>query len=91
MTDLIERLRGGIIEHPRRWSGDTHDDLGGSADYDATELLMFEAAAALEAKDAEIARLREALERIEVIGLCDAPRSHDAIRASTIARAALGD
>lgn len=49
MADLIERLREGCVEHPRRWSGDTHDDLGGSIDEAATNALMAEAAAALEA------------------------------------------
>ncbi len=43
--DLVKRLRNGIIEHDKRWSGDTHADLGGSVDYDATENLMAEAAA----------------------------------------------
>jgi hypothetical protein len=41
---LSERLRLGVIEHLRRWSGDTHDDIGGSVDTDATEALMREAA-----------------------------------------------
>lgn len=47
--DLIERLREGCVLHPKRWSGDTHDDLGGSIDEAATDALMAEAAAALEA------------------------------------------
>jgi hypothetical protein len=41
---LVERLRAGCVEHPRRWCGDTHDDLGGSVDATATDALMHEAA-----------------------------------------------
>ena len=41
---LVERLRAGCVEHPRRWSGNTHDDLGGSVDATATDALMHEAA-----------------------------------------------
>lgn len=48
LTDLIERLRNGCVNHPRRWSGDTHDDLGGSVDEPATNAVMAEAADALE-------------------------------------------
>ncbi len=47
--DLIERLRDGCVLRPKRWSCDTHDDLGGSIDEAATDALMAEAAAALEA------------------------------------------
>lgn len=61
--DLVERLQGGIIEHDKRWSGDTHDDLGGSADYEATEALMAEAAAALSEAAATIARQQVMLDR----------------------------
>ena len=42
--DLKQRLRYGIIEHRKRWSGDTHADLGGSVDYDATTDMLHEAA-----------------------------------------------
>lgn len=70
--DLIERLRGGCVCRARRWSGDTHDDLGGTVDEAATDALLAEAAAALtaerdavvaraDAAEAEVARLREAL------------------------------
>ena len=64
MTDLesvealAKRLEGGAIERPKRWSGDTHDDLGGSVDCDATDAMMAEAATALRAQAAEIERLR---------------------------------
>ena len=58
---LAKRLEGGSIEHPKRWSGDTHDDLGGSVDCDATDALMGEAAATLRAQAAEIERLRSEL------------------------------
>lgn len=47
MDDLIKRLRDGVVEHDKRWSGDTHADLGGSANYAATEALMAEAADAI--------------------------------------------
>lgn len=55
---LINKLREGVVEHPRRWSGDCHSDLGGSADYEATGRLMDRAAD-------EIERLRAALIRIQ--------------------------
>lgn len=45
---LIDKLREGAVEHPKRWSGDTHDDLGGSVDYEATYKLMVRAADELE-------------------------------------------
>lgn len=48
LTDLIERLRNGCVNHPRRWSGDTHADLGGSVDEPATDAVMAEAADAIE-------------------------------------------
>ena len=47
MDDLIERLQAGCVYRPKRWSGDTHDDLGGPIDEAATESLLAEAAAAL--------------------------------------------
>lgn len=50
MTDLVERLRGGCVLYPKRWTGDTHDDMGGSVDDIATDALMLEAATALEAQ-----------------------------------------
>lgn len=54
---LQERLRQGCIEHRRRWSGDTHDDLGGSVDTTATDALMTEAAAELDRLETLVARL----------------------------------
>lgn len=44
---LIARLLRGVVCHERRWSGDTHADLGGTVDEDATNTLMREAAEAL--------------------------------------------
>lgn len=70
MDDLIKRLKDGVVEHDKRWSGDTHYDLGGSANYDATEAIMAEAAAALAEAQAEIARLRALMP--EVIAALDA-------------------
>lgn len=61
MSDLIERLRNGLIEYDKRWSGDTHDDKGGPVDYEATDALMLDAATALAEAQAEIARLRDEL------------------------------
>lgn len=61
--DLIKRLRDGVVEHDKRWSGDTHDDLGGSADYEATETIMEDAAAALSEAQATIARQQVMLDR----------------------------
>lgn len=56
MNDLVKRLNEGTVQHPRRWSGDTHSDLGGSVDEDATDALMKEAARALEAMKADADR-----------------------------------
>ena len=58
MSDLIERLRDGCVLRPKRWSGDTHDDLGGSIDEAATDALLREAAAALEAAREDADRWR---------------------------------
>ena len=74
MSDLIERLR----------------EVARSIDNDAlilhAEYTVPEAADALEAKDAEIARLREALRDVDRCLLAGAY-----MRARGIARAALGD
>lgn len=60
--DLIKRLRNGVIEHKKRWSGDTHADLGGSVDYEATENLMAEAAARIAELEATLAEAASAWE-----------------------------
>lgn len=52
-ADLIARLEIGCVCHAKRWSGDTHNDLGGTVDEEATDALTAEAAAALEAVIAE--------------------------------------
>lgn len=59
--DVVERLRGGIVEYPRRWSGDTHFDKGGPTDYDATGVLMNEAADLIDSLTKERDALRMAL------------------------------
>jgi len=46
--ELIEKLREGCVLHPRRWSGDTREDLGGAVDQIATDRLMEEAATVIE-------------------------------------------
>ena len=56
--DLIEQARAGAPLRPKRWSGDTHADLGGSIDEDATDEL-------LNALADEIKRLRSALRQHE--------------------------
>jgi hypothetical protein len=53
--DLVKRLDEGCIQHARRWSGDTHTDLGGSVDEEATDAVMKEAARRIEALQAEVA------------------------------------
>ena len=53
--DLVKRLRFGIVEHRKRWSGDTHGDLGGSVDYDATTDMLFDAADRIEELEAKLA------------------------------------
>ena len=45
---LIEKLRNGCVCHERRWSGDTHSDLGGSVNEVETDKIMHEAADLLE-------------------------------------------
>jgi len=52
--DLVKRLRYGIVEHRKRWSGDTHADLGGSVDYDATTDMLHEAADRIAELEAEL-------------------------------------
>lgn len=71
-TDLVRRLRNGCVMHVRRWSGDTHDDLGGTVMEEETDIIMSEAADLIEAqaaraKAAETARdvLWEALDAIK--------------------------
>jgi len=54
--DLVKRLRYGLIEYPKRWSGDTHSDMGGSVDYDKTYALLDEAANRIEALEAKLAK-----------------------------------
>ena len=61
MSDLVKRLREGTVLRPKRWSGDTHYDLGGSIDEDATDQLMDKAADHIEAQAARIERLEAAL------------------------------
>ena len=60
--DLVKRLRYGIVEHRKRWSGDTHADLGGSVDYDATTDMLHEAAERIEELEAKLAKAVEHLE-----------------------------
>ena len=55
--DLVKRLRFGIVEHRKRWSGDTHGDLGGSVDYDATTDMLFDAADRIEELEAKLAEV----------------------------------
>ena len=68
--DLVKRARGGVIERPKRWTGDTHDDLGGSVDYDATDALMHSLAARIESQEAALQaadELADAVQRLEHI------------------------
>lgn len=46
-------LRHGCVLHPKRWSGDTHGDIGGSVDEDATDTLMAAAADEIDRLKAE--------------------------------------
>lgn len=54
VNDITEMLDAGVVMHNRRWSGDTHADLGGSVNVPATEQVMAKAAD-------EIRHLRELL------------------------------
>ena len=68
--DLVKRARDGVIERPKRWTGDTHDDLGGSVDYDATDALMHSLAARIESQEAALQaadELADAAQRLEHI------------------------
>ena len=47
-------LRHGCVLHPKRWSGDTHGDIGGSVDEDATDTLMAAAADEIDRLKAEL-------------------------------------
>jgi len=67
-VDLSARLRQGCVVHARRWSGDTHDDLGGTIREAETDSLMGEAAdcidtlrAQLEAAEAEVRAIWDAM------------------------------
>ena len=70
--DLVKRLRYGIVEHRKRWSGDTHSDIGGSVDYDATTNMMHEAADLIKELEANLAKAAEALDRLESLTSKDA-------------------
>ena len=59
--DLVKHLRYGIVEHRKRWSGDTRADMGGSVDYDATCDLMNEAADRIAELEAKLAKTVGAL------------------------------
>ena len=76
--DLVKRLREGVIEHRKRWTGDTHDDLGGTVDCDATDALMIQAADRIEALEAERDALREAVTQILTLDRGVAPEVRDA-------------
>ena len=70
MNELIERLRDGCVLRPKRWSGDTNDDLGGSIDEAATDSLLREAAAALEAAREDAAAVNRVLAVVEEFEGC---------------------
>lgn len=56
MSDIertVEELRGGCVYHLKRWSGDTHDDLGGSVNEQGTNSLMNYAADLIDRLTAE--------------------------------------
>ncbi len=69
MTDnkeLIAELRNGCVLHPKRWSGDTHYDLGGSIREEATDELMSRAADALEAAERDAVTDEQVIRFMEV-------------------------
>lgn len=63
--NIEEQLFNGIVEHPKRWSGDCHSDLGGSCDYEATEKLMEQGSAEIARLSAEIERMRICITRCQ--------------------------
>lgn len=65
--DIVTRLREGAVQHAKRWTGDTHSDLGGSIDEGATDALMTEAAAEITSLRSELARKEEALRTLSLI------------------------
>jgi len=64
-NDLVKRLREGSVQHVKRWSGDTHADLGGSCDENQTDKLMSEAADRIEALERIEAQMPAILEYLE--------------------------
>lgn len=50
---MSAELRGGCVHHLKRWSGDTHADLGGSVNEAGTEALMSAAADTIDRLTAE--------------------------------------
>lgn len=70
MSDhLAAHLRLGPVLRRKRWSGDTHADLGGSIDEEATDALMALAADEIERLSADLTsglrRFKEQLAEIE--------------------------
>lgn len=61
VTSIAERLRGGAIVRPNRWSGDTHADVGGPIDESATNALMAAGADEIDRLTKERDAMREAL------------------------------
>jgi len=62
--DIVVRAQAGVVLRPKRWSGDTHADLGGTIDEEASDALLGECAA-------EIVHLRAEVDRYEEIRLRD--------------------
>lgn len=48
LKELIKKLKRGCVYHEKRWSGDTHSDMGGTINESETDNLMQQAAEHLE-------------------------------------------
>ena len=59
---IVDELRKGCICHKRRWSGDTHDDLGGTINESETAAMMNKAADVIEGMIPALDRLQERLD-----------------------------
>lgn len=59
---MAAELRGGCVYHDKRWSGDTHDDLGGSVNESGTDALMAAAADTIDRLTTQLKHYRMAAE-----------------------------
>lgn len=78
LGQLVATLRNGTVQRPKRWTGDTHMDLGGTCDEGATDALMAEAADALHRLAKANVQLRQAGDALRVASI----RAHNQLTGS---------